>query len=369
MQINNTLLEKKHHYMLIMREIQILKHQIEYEVLTEESPRNRLDEVYRIFNMTFIGLLREGLAYQYIKDANNTEKDIIRITIDNIDYECRVLVLKKLLGQEFYEVLKINPDIKEEKKKETKKKLKEVTEEIENTEDDSDVPVTETESEAVVIPTINDEEEDEYQYFEEKEKNISTMFYDKWKLHVLEQGAIKGQNIELNIYPLEIKKNTLISDIVIYAKCGREIKTFVSGNDKDGRKSVNVDIGEHSFIVRGCFKQGKFETTIIPSGMTLAINAGINKEKEEIRPEDITECHDGHITYMLNEKTKIHVFPIDNINDKVGKANVVILAENDQERRLYDSYNQNVALVDDNGVNKQVVAYFTDNILNSEVID
>lgn len=374
MEINNTLLEKKHHYMLIMRETEILKRQMEYEVLTEEIPKIRLDEVYRIFNMTFIGLLREGLAYQYIKNANNAEKDIIRITIDNVNYECKVKVLKNILGKEYYEIMKINPEDKsifnnnekEEKTKDIDIKIPDVVTESEigNT-DENDIAISNVEKEAVILP-VPDEEEDEYVYVEEKQKKKNTMLYDKWKLHILEQGAVKGLNIDLIVYPLMITKNKLISDIVVWARCGQEVKTFVS--NIDGRKSVEVNIGEHSLLVRGCFKNGNFESTIVPAGITLALNASINKSKEEIRPTNMNSLYDGHVTYMSGE-TKVHVFPITNENDADGSAQVIVCSEKDDERRLYDTYNQKIILIDGQNGNEQILSYWEDDTLISDNIE
>lgn len=395
MQINNTIFEKKHHYMLIMRETEILKKQMEYEVLSEEISNDRLQEVYRIFNMVFIGLLREGLAYQYIKNADNSKKDIIKITIDNIEYDCKVTVLKKLLGDEYYDVMKIRPDenvINENNQEdnlsntnednnnkkhiekdlisdENNDNINDDTSTSESEIDDCDTKsITKEEKEAIEIePIYND---DTYEYIEEKEKSKSTMFVDKWHLKVFEQGAVIGQDIDLMIFPMVVKQNVLVSDIVVWAKCGREIKTFVS--EKVGKKSIEVNIGEHSFLVRGCFKQGKFETSVIPAGITLAINANINKEKEEIRPTNMNNINDGHITYKMetnDDVATIHVFPTEFKNNENGAAETVICYEKGDDRKLFDTYNQKIILLDGKNADIQIMNYWNDDILITDSIN
>ena len=128
MQINNTIFEKRHHYMLIMREAQILRQQIQIDVLDEHLPKIRMTEINKIWNETFIGLLREGLAYQYIKNANYPEKDIVRLTIDSVNYDCEAVTLKQLLQKEYASVLKLD-ELREEEAEEKQKILHEVEKE------------------------------------------------------------------------------------------------------------------------------------------------------------------------------------------------------------------------------------------------
>lgn len=106
-QINNVVLEKKHYYMQLMQNTQTLRKDEELEVLSDDSSQSQLTEIMRIWNYTFAGLLREGLAYDYIKNSSNPDKDIIRITIDNIHYDCLLSTVKRILKDDFDTVVQL----------------------------------------------------------------------------------------------------------------------------------------------------------------------------------------------------------------------------------------------------------------------
>ena len=97
-----------------MREVEAMKRQMEYEAINGLITKDRLQEITMLWNLVFVGLLREGLTYQYIKNENNPKKDAIRLTIDNIDYNCLVSTLKIILKDHFYEVLKLEEPVEED---------------------------------------------------------------------------------------------------------------------------------------------------------------------------------------------------------------------------------------------------------------
>ena len=60
-----------------------------------------------MYNQTLIGLIEEGLEYQYIKDNSNSANDIISITIDGINYRCKNTDIKELLNDRYQDVMGI----------------------------------------------------------------------------------------------------------------------------------------------------------------------------------------------------------------------------------------------------------------------
>ena len=124
-QTNNTLYEKKHHYMFILKELTILKNQVEHEVLNEGLPKIHAQEIQDMYNRTIVGLLEEGAVYQYIKDAKDPNKDIIKLNIDGSEYKCRNIDIREILEIRYDDVMKISyngPTFKEIQKKKDKNK-------------------------------------------------------------------------------------------------------------------------------------------------------------------------------------------------------------------------------------------------------
>jgi len=100
--INNTVFERKHHFMYILKEAETLKAQISEELIYGGIEASRLDEINSICNLAFAGLLQEGLAYRYERDTN-PNKDAFVITIDHTDYRCRTGALRNILKDKFPE--------------------------------------------------------------------------------------------------------------------------------------------------------------------------------------------------------------------------------------------------------------------------
>lgn len=105
-QINNTIYEKKHHYMMILEEINILKNQIEDEVLNSGLKKSYSIDIQELYVRTIIGLIGEGVQYEYIKNNDDPVKDIIRLDIDGHRYECKNIDIKDVLDDRYKAVMK-----------------------------------------------------------------------------------------------------------------------------------------------------------------------------------------------------------------------------------------------------------------------
>lgn len=400
MQINNTIFERKHHYMIALKEIDILRKQMEYEALNEEISKTRLQETYRIWNMIFIGLLREGLEYQYIKNAGNPEMDMVRLTIDNIDYNCKAATLKGILKSDYESVLGMSecdtgaeadeqPEISFETTEDPKQQGKtENGDKIEkehakhpdandekNAQEPNDEPPTETIIDDVSeeqVSIITDEPETGISdYAEESFKDEGTFVFDRHELNIMEPGAKVGEKIEVLCAPLFMGKNLIQTDIAVRVKCRGEIQNLFSAGD---RKSVIVNIADQSFIVRGSVKNGKFSSFIMPYGMTLSTNSSLNDNitsypsRTDVPDEKIRHGHITKTVEMNGKKATLHIIPTNFTNDENGAAQVYGCIELDGERKAFDSELQKPVLVSTKEGMMRVICFWENGSLTSEMV-
>lgn len=204
--INNVILENKHYYMQVMQNIETLRKKIEYIVLNDDISQKQLKEIQKIWNYTFVGLLREGLAYDYIKNANNPEKDFLRLTIDNIHYDCSLKTVKQILQDDFDEIItledNLSPDEKQYFKKEQEEKIKNkeiISEELKEKEEDA------IEIKAEKLETMQEAEVEIEKKPEEKKEIIAKE--DEVKKEPAEKVIIEEEKI--------VEENTTKEDVII----------------------------------------------------------------------------------------------------------------------------------------------------------
>ena len=323
--INNTLFEKKHHYMLAMREIEILKRQMEHEALNEEISKARLEETKSIWNYLFVGMLREGLGFQYIKNANNPAKDMVRITVDSVNYDCMASVLKNILKDEFYDILNITKTPSDEAANvpQANDNTKEQVTDNKGIKDNfSDIEE--------FVPTEEQKEDIEKIYpepYDEAIKRKDSFVYDVHHIEILQAGAKKGDKFDVTVVPFTIEKDTNKANIMVVVKKGDSIQTFYSKETS----SVVVSFDEQEFLVRGTFADYEFNSFILTHGISATMNCSINDDKEEHRCLEPAKVNYGHIKYnvMIEEENKgiLHIVPLSDENNKYGYADSVSFVE------------------------------------------
>lgn len=94
--INNIVLEKKHLYMQLLLNAEAIKKQKELNSIKKENDMEEYSDINDIWIKSFIGLIREGLKYDCIQMSDGNK--IIRLTIDNIQFDCGVDKLQEELG-------------------------------------------------------------------------------------------------------------------------------------------------------------------------------------------------------------------------------------------------------------------------------
>lgn len=94
--INNIVLGKKHLYMQLLLNAEAIKKQEELNSIKKENDMEEYSDINDIWIKSFIGLIREGLKYDCIQMSDGNK--IIRLTIDNIQFDCGIDKLQEELG-------------------------------------------------------------------------------------------------------------------------------------------------------------------------------------------------------------------------------------------------------------------------------
>lgn len=387
MQVNHTVFEKKHHYMTIMKEIEKLRRQMEYEALNDSISKERLNELYNTRELIFAGLLREGLLYQYIQNASTPEEDKIRLTVDNVDYDCKVSSLKSILKNDFDFIIKekersdlVKPKIIENNKNE-ETSLENVASSVISpvpivtpislddsidSENNSDLENQENNDKE----TENDENDsvlkENMEMIEESEKRLDTFVYDYMEVTPIREGAVRGETFIVYVAPLELYNDNNRPDIAVWVKGPKG--TVVTGVSDNIQKPVKIDCDGQSFIIRGSFKKGLFESHILPADTTLNMGFNLKTEKDEHRCLNNKMANRGHIYYILNNM-KIHVFPISEINERNGNAKCLVVIDNGLERKTFSVPHSNGNKILINNKEYGILNYWDGTTLVSEMLN
>lgn len=413
--IENTILENKHYLAQLLQNADSLRKKAECDAYDDKISEKQLNEVINIWNCTFAELIREGLAYDFIK-MTDPSKNIVRLTIDNVQYDCLAKDLKKIFKEEYKTLINDEfaisvedndisieigkPEKLSRKEKKEEKELKETLlkvitdknkEDIENNKNDVNEFEKDTKNEIInAITQIDknnndlDKEQDLNVYFVEdnipmetktaikyeKVKAANTFIYDVYDLTLIPQGGITGEKIKAIIAPLRYEDNNSHPDIMaMLVDIRGQIATFVS---KNGLASLKIKFNENEFLLRGTLSNGKFQSHIVPAGATMAMGFNLNKntiiEKRSVKKEFTNY---GHIAF---EKFGYiyHIVPTATTNDENGIAPCLICVEkiNDINNRTVLTTNNRgfTVFTTPNGEQYQILTYWQDNLLCAEVL-
>lgn len=394
LQKNNSLFESKHYYLKLLQSIESIKRKLEYQFLSTDAGSKQLEEVKQAWIEAFLGLLEEGLEFNYIKCPENPQKDIVRITIENINYDCFVADLREVAKNYSY----INPNVAEIIQEKIDANTKNQTDQEVNVptasmptnevmnevykERDAEPELNEpdkmnetTENEKLTtkkeeLPQINKKDIDAFSEVtndskisatiepeqsiekvnetllfesiedtpkealaEEKAKEHKTFVYDEIKVEIYEMGAAIGEKFHLWIMPIEMAEDELHAKIVVAAANSKgEMRYFAS----EKIATVIADLWGYEILVRGMFKKGNFESYVILAGNAAASNCSMNKQVIEHRSENKSKTHWGHIFFDEKGK-KVHVIPF----DKEGKdretdpAGLIVTIETENKYQVF----------------------------------
>lgn len=380
--IDNIILQKKHFLMQIMLNGNEVKKRTEAEAYDDKLTMRRLNEIETIWNYTFINLIREGLQYDYIKHPTDEKKDFVRLTIDNVQYDCPVKSLKKILGTDYNNVINeehiVKNDVEDINIERTTNINDENTENQKNTKDiDRSKPKTESTKSEVVIdfnPTpITDKEELQNKANYEMYKDKSTFVYDVYELEILPPGGKEGSIVKAIIAPLKMAENDVHPDVMaLLINSKGQVETYCSQKTA----ALKIAFDGNDFLIRGSFADGDFKSHIILTGNTLAMGFNLNIKKQiNYRCDNKSLVNYGHVCFEKNGYI-YHVIPTSVQNDCNGVAHCFICVENtdniysDTYFRETQSTNIDSSLFFcRDGKTNNVLVYWKDDVLCADVVN
>lgn len=393
---SNLLFNDTYYYLILLSHIESLKKKAEYQVLAEDIPQDCLKEIINMRNRVFIGLIRCGLNYEYVQDAEDPEKDKLRFTIDNINYDCVLKSIKNVLKKDFSHLIKeaalYEKRLKEKNKDAKKTEYESIQNEINNentANNNSHLPLKSTENKQISEKETKKEvtnkkdidcsaynnnkknniskeekkadnkqnEKNEEKY--ETTKNINTFLYDITTVEIFQPGATIGDKMTLTIMPLRIEKNNVRPDIAVSISSLRnniisDTQVFVSQETS----VIQLEYKGYQLLVRGTFKNGIFTSYVIASGATAAIGCGINSDTIKIRGKE--NINYGHICFKKNNAI-IHALPLNKKNENDGFAHFVACIEENNHFKIVQNIDSNAIRIDlMNGEHFNLKAYFVD---------
>ncbi|WP_141400994.1 hypothetical protein [Lacrimispora amygdalina] len=141
------------------------------------------------------------------------------------------------------------------------------------------------------------------------------------------KSNLSNKTISVLVTPLHLEyEDCFTTQIMVLAKSGSEIRTFVS--EDYNRPSVQVKINDESFIVRGSWVNGEFQSLLYPQNNS---EYEIIKSLNSIRPE--IACNAGHNISYIDDNI-IHIFPLSSKNNDKGYVNIMVGLEN-KKNNLY----------------------------------
>lgn len=371
---NNLLFDDIHYYLNLMIHIESLKQKAEYQVLAEDVPQEQLKEITNMRNRIFTGLLRCGFEYEYIKDADTPEKDIIRFTIDNINYDCFVKAIKNILKEDFKLFIKEadiynrtidlnnNPTISKSSRKKKNIKTQNVKKEILD-----ETTIDNKMAELALVHEIEKKEENNEKDVKIDGKDIITDFYSPELRDNMTQNdktsKLTDKNIsEDNKKDNDNKKNIQKEDIVTEKNANSDILTVVTESSKSTNNSVDV---ENNSILEN---QGNDideieEICSIQYEMSKDINSFVY---------DIVEIEIFQPGATIGEKMLLNIMPIkieeNNIRPKIAVAISSVVDGKVQDTMVFASKATSVIQLDYKGYQLLIRGTFKKGVFTSYVI-
>lgn len=256
--------------------------------IEKASESKYFPEVDLCYGLSIINLIRNGVPFklshtQVVEDKKQTpfigivsestgketppEPDILTIKdIDNKEHNIPCHILKQLMKQEYATLI-----LKEENNPLGQADMMNISvpaySEVEDNtarEDNTDAVSTENDKDNNDIVNSDENrlpifgENERYRKDKSKEKYASTFLYNQHDIRIDfgEEGIGK---ITFYVYPLDVKTDSNISDIMVVAESGGLVRAAISRGQSS---AVKIEYDQFPFIIRGRWKEGKFLSEI-----------------------------------------------------------------------------------------------------------
>lgn len=155
------------------------------------------------------------------------------------------------------------------------------------------------------------------------------------------------------VKPLLVTDNVATADITVTAEHNGQKIHLVSS--KDGQKSIQCEIGGMSFMIRGTWKNRRFNSMIYPAH---ASEYDMKDNESSIAPEHIlAETFDDSFVQIIGD-AKLYVLPNSKMNEPDGFCSISIVQEENDERLVHANDN-NVHFLYIGGIKFRVYAKWT----------
>lgn len=368
MVIDNIINNTRHYYANILKQSSrietLLKKQWEQAVASGQDAKiendydRKLKTSYRIYNSAFAGLMWEGITCHITKSmdfSNKEDRDVIVMFLDGERYDCKATLIKRILRDDYEDIISRCT-------------------EINNTETPRDTIITDNINTNTDQPKTVKTKASKTSIKKEPEKSLKIVYKMpnepekvKDKEHLVMdfiELQLKGEHsvefANITVAPIAIPEtgNETVTDIIVAVETTKGKNVYIS--EKDGRKSIECEIGEYEIIINGEWKNGEFESQVIPSGR---LEFKLEKEQLSFKPKDLSKVGFGHAVDFIETdqgKTKLHAFPLDITNNEVGAVNTMICIEPSKGCRKVIASNDNIPVYETDKYKVQMFGYWKD---------
>lgn len=254
-----------------------------------------------------VGLVLEDTSS---KEETSTAEDQVEVIDGKIKHYILATDLFRIMGEDQYNHYVLGlPLKKKEKKKQTTAAVKNVVFDVNAGFEDEEEKVEEKKEEPKVvkedpkeisaatrIPAFSDYSK--LKKDPEGKKNCHTFLYERHKLILTRET--KKMNINFYVYPLKCESQNLAPDIMVVAEMAGNVRAGIS---RGTTSAVNVEFNSFKFVVRGLWKDKKFE------GLVTCMNANNVEIEDKKYPIDWSKKTSTLYVHTVINGRDTYIFP------------------------------------------------------------
>lgn len=209
-------------------------------------------------------------------------------------------------------------------------------------------------------------------FIEERSKAFEHMVFDTYKVGLSHVSSIKPEDMFFMIAPLEISKGDVAAaPILVYAFYKGQTFVTSSYDIKDeSRNIVTMTIGDYEILARGSFKNGKFESMVVTTGISANQGDTLQIHNKDAHNPVGNNVKNGHVKFKYQSDEgpgTIDVFVL----EPQGREFVIMNRYGDDWIDYYcinDRSGWNKALIYENGVKSEVICNWNGDILEADIV-
>ena len=137
---------------------------------------------------------------------------------------------------------------------------------------------------------------------------------------------------DFTVLPMQVRDDRVrAADIVVICDYNGEVTSFVS---KKKQPSIDVEVGNISFTIRGCWEDRKFDSFFYLQGEEMRKTYQLKDQKELIAPRELDKDVFNQFIRTLGDFT-IYILPHGRLNEPSGFAKASVVIDDGQTRKVY----------------------------------